>query len=122
VSFAKEPYKRDYVLQKSPRILRRITFNDMVSNQSYHISGVTRLIRMGDTSILVSFRIIGTAFNTIYRALLQKRPMVLGSLLIECVKSLWFRINRIALNTIYYIYLYRSVCTYMYMHTYLHTG
>ena len=97
-----------------------IAFNHMGSNQSYHISGVTQLIRKGDRSIW--FRIIRIAFNTIYRALLQKRPMFLGSLLIECVKSLWFGINRIAFNAIYYICLYGSVCTYMYMHTYIYTG
>jgi len=59
VSFAKEPYKRDDVLQKRPIILRSL------------------LIVATPSSKLNSELTIYVAYGLFYKALLQKRPTIL---------------------------------------------
>ena len=56
VSFAKEPYKRDYILQKRPVILRRLLIvatpyllddiSQMISLRSYGVATIRRLLKI----------------------------------------------------------------------------
>ena len=91
VAFAKEPYKRDYILQKRPVILRSLLIVATLSatyrgpndsaiqrgpKESCHTMGWLRLV--GSLKLLVSFG------KEPYKRddILQKRPIILRSLLI----------------------------------------
>ena len=103
VSFAKEPYERDYILQERPIILRSLRivatpqlvtartsvakrsekagpypkdiFKYMGSTRCHDTMGWLRLV--GSVKLQVSF----AEYRLFYRALLQKRPIVLSILL-----------------------------------------
>jgi len=68
--FCKEPYKRDYILQKRPIILIVATPHAVL------YVGWLRLV--GSFKLQVFF----AEYSVFYRALLQKRPIILRSLLI----------------------------------------
>ena len=88
VSFAKEPYERHYILSATKALLKRCIrwsrprTQDAVGNDMDHMDrrsshmGWLRLV--GSLKLQVSF----AEYRLFYRALLQKRPAILRSLLI----------------------------------------
>jgi len=94
VSFAKEPYKRDNILQKRPIILRSLL---IVATPYLHLY-VHECLRMHVrvyvyvcVCVCVCMCMINYTSlvqnSLFYRALLQKRPIILRSLLIMCVSD-----------------------------------
>jgi len=78
VSFAKEPCKRDYILQKRPYSYGHCS--DIVM----HISSDSKLTGMGWLQLVGSFKlqVSFAEYSLFCRALLQKRPIIWRSLLI----------------------------------------
>ena len=68
VSFVKEPYKTDDILQKRPIILRSLLIE---CKEQYGLATISRLLK------IIGFFATYRLFN---RALLQKRPTILRSL------------------------------------------
>ena len=69
-SFAKEPYKRDYILQKRPINLRSL------------LIVATPYQDMSENNAAKNRQVSFAEYRLFCRSLLQKRPMILGSLLI----------------------------------------
>jgi len=75
VSFAKEPFKRDYILQKRPMIWRSLLIVGFLDRGILH-TFMKWLQLVGSLHLQVSF----AECSLFYRALLQKRPIILRSL------------------------------------------
>jgi len=71
VSFAKEPYKRDDILQNVVCLIHMWRMLPLLHIVLYGVATISRLLK-----------IIGFGISWFYRALLQKRPTILRSLLI----------------------------------------
>jgi len=80
VSFAKEPYKRDVILQKRPIIVSLLIVATpyLCVVERTHIT-MEWLRLVGSLKLHVSF----AEYSLFYRALFQKRPIILRSLRID---------------------------------------
>ena len=116
VSFAKEPYKRDYVLHKRPIILRRLLIvatpyykwqyltwmttgstcsqylvrQDRDTTRAVHTFTSLQLHLWGgyDQQTPQKIQVSSAEYSLFYRARLQKRPIILRSLLAEATQYL----------------------------------
>jgi len=76
VSFAKETYKRDYILQKRPLSIHLLSLSYIFCLSRTHMHmGWPRLV--GSIKLQVSF----AEYSLSYRSLLHKRPIILRSIL-----------------------------------------
>jgi len=99
LSFAKEPYKRDYILQKRPIILKSLRIVATPYWLVYTIfddMGWLRLV--GSLKLYVSF----AEYSLFYVVLSQKRPIILKSLRIVATPYLVF----VILTGLYEIWWY----------------
>ena len=93
---AKEPYQRDFTLQKRPTILRSLLIvycNHMgnIDDETHYCVSKDWFIAMGWLRLVSSlnFKVSFVEYSVFYRALFQKRRVILRSLLIVATPYTW---------------------------------